>query len=398
MEKTYDLEELREVFPEILETQPELINIQSTGSQYNAANGIYKLFPYYQKLSPEKQLTPKDSRFIIHKHVMTGQWQLTEVYDYFWTRNIKAFPVTEENEKDALLNKFIMSHTIDEIIKTSLKAQMEVESKNETIESLKSQNGLLASRIEDNRRHIAQLDNQNRYNAKQSRINQEWELKLTQKEAKFRDLESKLRESELSSIDLYAKLIKKEHELNKTQDELNSKLIEKQNKIFDFNNSQDALKSKLIEKDNEIRQLYKNHDKMKSKLKRADKLIRDIYKTQEELKSELSKKENEICDFHKSQTKLESKLIEKENEICDFNKTENELKSKLIEKEKKMRLIYETQLELCLTPKKKQIRDVESKIQGSKKVTRSAVISSRLPASEKCCKILKYWMNQQLEY
>ena len=61
------------------------------------------MLPYYQKVSTE-QLKPQDSRFIIHKHVMTGQWQLTEVYDYFWTRNIKAFPVTEEIEKNALLN------------------------------------------------------------------------------------------------------------------------------------------------------------------------------------------------------------------------------------------------------------------------------------------------------
>ena len=63
------------------------------------------MFAYYQKLSPEKKLTPADSRFIIHKHVMTGQWQLTEVYNHFWTKNIKAFPVTEENENNAFQNK-----------------------------------------------------------------------------------------------------------------------------------------------------------------------------------------------------------------------------------------------------------------------------------------------------
>jgi len=122
MNEKYDLEELREAFPKILETQPEFIYLDSTESQYNNTNGIYKLFPYYQKLS-SKELTPEDSRFIIHKHVMTGQWQLTEVYDYFWTRNIKAFPVIEENEDNAFQNKlnnrFMNLLTIQELQKNS---------------------------------------------------------------------------------------------------------------------------------------------------------------------------------------------------------------------------------------------------------------------------------------
>merc|ERR1712034_69919 len=97
----------------------------------NATNGIYKLFPYYQKV-PTEQLTAENSRFIIHKHVISGQWQLTEVYDYFWTRNIKAFPITEEIETDVLLNNLVKSHKIEKLV------EAEVTSKNETIELLKN--------------------------------------------------------------------------------------------------------------------------------------------------------------------------------------------------------------------------------------------------------------------
>merc|ERR1711964_213463 len=38
-----------------------------------------------------------------HKHIISGQWQLTEFDAYPCSKNIKAFPVTEESEKNALL-------------------------------------------------------------------------------------------------------------------------------------------------------------------------------------------------------------------------------------------------------------------------------------------------------
>merc|ERR1711925_55551 len=70
--------------------------------QYKATNGIYKLIPYYQKV-PLEQLKAEESRFIIHKHVISGQWQLTEFDAYPLSKNIKAFPVTEEDEKIKLM-------------------------------------------------------------------------------------------------------------------------------------------------------------------------------------------------------------------------------------------------------------------------------------------------------
>jgi len=372
MDKTYDLEELRKVFPKILETQPEFINIQSTESQYNIANGIYKLFPYYQKLSPNQQLTSEDSRFIIHKHVISGQWQLTEVYDYFWTRNIKAFPVTEKNEIDALLNNLVKSHKIEKVVEAEVKSknetielfnnrngwlkyqmeekwreiatinkelefqliqkekkicdlenklvksheieklEAEVKSKNETIEMFKNQNGLLKYQIEQKRREIRT----------QPIINKELTLKLIQKEKKICDLENELKTTNFFfsafSNTQNAKLIETENRTqrgniifgsNENHKELKSKLIEKENEICHLYKTQDQLKSKLIEKENEICHLYKNQNKNKSKLSKKEFKVHDIHKTQEELKSKLSEKENEIFHFNENQKKLESKEI-----------------------------------------------------------------------------------------
>merc|ERR1712034_220512 len=167
MDREYNLEGLRKAFPEIIETQPEFITLNSAGSQYNNTNGIYKLFAYYQKLSPEKQLTPADSRFIIHKHVMTGQWQLTEVYDYLWTKNIKSFPVTEENERSALLNRlndqFIMSKKIEELNKlkqTKIEKELEaklIDKENQNLNLFKKQNQLESKLIEKENK-IYELD------------------------------------------------------------------------------------------------------------------------------------------------------------------------------------------------------------------------------------------------
>jgi hypothetical protein len=175
MSETYDLEELRAAFPKILETQPEYISLDSIESQYNATNGIYKLLPYYQKLSTES-LNLKDSRFIIHKHVITGQWQLTEIYDYFWSRNIKALPVTNEN---ALLNSHVTkSHTIQELKKTILNAKIDIKRKNGSIEYL-----------------TAFVDKQRQQLEKQTKIMQELEYTLIQKENDICDLKKKWNQS-----------------------------------------------------------------------------------------------------------------------------------------------------------------------------------------------------------
>merc|ERR1711900_30872 len=79
----------------------------------------------------------KSSRFIIHKHIITGQWQLTEFHAYPCSRNIRAFPMTEEKEKDTLMkNRFIQQREIKENLS---KAHETIKSKNLIIQSQQEQ-------------------------------------------------------------------------------------------------------------------------------------------------------------------------------------------------------------------------------------------------------------------
>jgi len=354
MGRTYDIEELREEFPQILEAQPKFIYLDSTDSQYKSANGVYKLLPYYQKISPEKKLTLADSRFIIHKHVISGQWQLTESYAYPLSKIIKAFPVTEENEKNALLNsKNIKPFPVTEeteknallnthracysnnfreaqilflkIIsnKSISNAMVEIQLKNEII-SLKGQNGSLMREI-----------------AKQMHFQNELEYQLIQNELI---------------------LLKKEKSFSVFCNTQHSKLIEKEKKIQFFYKIQTEWEAKVSEKENEIQNFYETQTELEAKVIERENKIQDFYKTQTELEAKVIERENKICDIYKH-------LIKREDQICAFSKKQMKLESKLIEKENEIRHRYKTQsqLESKLIEKENQIRDLKIEIQGYKK-------------------------------
>merc|ERR1711964_129106 len=78
----------------ILTNQPEFIHLESESYMHANANGIYQLITYYEKLPTAKisssTMDLKTSRFIFHRHVITGQWQLTEFDAYPWSKNIRA--------------------------------------------------------------------------------------------------------------------------------------------------------------------------------------------------------------------------------------------------------------------------------------------------------------------
>jgi len=282
MDKKYELDELRKEFTTILEMQPKIIHLDSSESQYKTSNGIYKLIPYYEKLCPELTSTDiKSSRFIIHKHVISGQWQLTEFDSYPLSKNIKAFPVTEEDEENALLNdRFVQSkNIIHKMQKEIMNMQAEVTSKNETIESLKNQKEILTSFVDK-----------------------------TRKEMKKKDEKMK------------SKSIEKENEIRdflKTQNELKSKLIEKENEIRDFLENQNELKSKIIEKENNIRDLYNAQNLLETKLIEKDNQIRNCEKLEKEFQTKLLEQKNKIHDFEKEnlKSKEDVKFFENENQI-----------------------------------------------------------------------------------
>jgi len=102
IENKYSLQELRTNFNDILANQPLFIqlDLNDADSFTKPASGIYKFIPSYQKIN----FTPNEIRFIIQKHIITGQWQLTEFdpLSYPFSKNMQAFTVMEEIEISAL--------------------------------------------------------------------------------------------------------------------------------------------------------------------------------------------------------------------------------------------------------------------------------------------------------
>jgi hypothetical protein len=97
----YDLDEFAEKFQDVLQIQPEYIHLSSPWEHNKDKTGTYKLIPYYQKLSPELNVHNCQSpRFIIHQHVITGQWQFTEFHAYPFSRAIMTFGNATKKEKD----------------------------------------------------------------------------------------------------------------------------------------------------------------------------------------------------------------------------------------------------------------------------------------------------------
>jgi len=322
MDKAYELDELREEFRTILELQPEFIHLESTESQYKASNGIYKLIPYYQKLFPE--LSPTDiqsSRFIINKHVITGQWQLTEIYDLFWSRNIKAFPVTKENEIKALRhNRFVQSQNrIQELEEVILNLETEVKFKTEAMQFfINNQNELLYSILD---KFTEETNTQMR---KKDQIQKEMKYELIEKETQIRYL-------------------------LECQNELTSKLTEKENELYDIKNAQNQLESKVLQKENQLSDFEKIGKEFQTKLLEHKNMIQDlkkqkletITKSEEDLKlfeNENQKNKNKSFKYQNLIEKLETendklKLREKllDNEIEDLYVTNCVLKNKLKE-------------------------------------------------------------------
>merc|ERR1712072_175726 len=74
-----DVDNLPHEFQNILKSQPEYIKLTSDFSQNQEVVGTYKKFPYYQKVWPKlDKNNVHDSRFVIQKHMVSCQWQLTK--------------------------------------------------------------------------------------------------------------------------------------------------------------------------------------------------------------------------------------------------------------------------------------------------------------------------------
>jgi len=355
MTSTYEIDELREKFSTILKMQPEFIHIYSTESQYKAANGIYKLIPYYEKLSPElTSVDIKSSRFIIHKHVISGQWQLTEFDAYPLSKNIKAFPVTAENEKNALMNnRFIQSQNIIYNMEEAI-MNMQTE-KDKNIKSLKNQNDLLTSCLgREKEKHMN----------KKNKTQNEMESKLIEKENQIRYLFE-------SQNELQSKLIQKDNdicEINKTQTQLESKLIEKDNQIRDFEKIKNRFQTKLLEQKNEIHNFKTKNLEILSKSKEDLKLFDNENQINRQKLSKCQKLNEKLQVENKNLKSREKLLYEEIENLYVTNYTlENNLKETKVNSQKCELQEIKNVLDLKCNALQKQLEILSSRIKIEKK-------------------------------
>merc|ERR1711964_203223 len=209
-----DIQELHANFETILETQPQYINLQSESYMYAEANGIYQLIPYYQKWNPEiSKLDFKSSRFIIHKHMISGQWQLTE-FNYPWSKNLKAFPLSEEQEKNALLKNVFSKQKIENSNKV-------IHYQKVTIESLEKEINFFKISLKQEIQKAIEM-------------NSEKEKFLMEKQNEIKDL-------------------------NFTKKELEKKLKKNSNQFIEKENQVNVLENKLFEKKKKIHELKKKY-------------------------------------------------------------------------------------------------------------------------------------------
>jgi len=400
---TYELDELREKFGTILETQPEFINLNSTEFQYKSANGIYKLIPYYQKAEQPKA---EESRFIIHKHVISGQWQLTEFDAYPLSKNIKAFPVTEEDEKIKLMtNRYTnLIERVQEMEKNNENFEKEKKSLKKNINYLTKQNESLDQSNLKNEKEIQDLKmklilKENEINYSNSKFKNCEEsltaLKLTnnkQREIENERLKYFLDKSEKTLIDKEFEIKKLMKEKKKSEftlvgkqnyiQSLNCELLKRETLNNKLDSEVKTLKEQkeksaknLCAKQNQIQKLeFENNSREKILNQEIEDLHKIIFTLEKQLEEKLQKYESQ------EKAKSDKNLGDEENQIHDLEETpishyqksneslEPEIE-KLKQQDKDIMQIKVNSLQNFETEKtKKEFKNLESKIEN-KKVT-----------------------------
>jgi len=380
--------------------QPEFINLDSSESQYKAANGVYKLIPYYQKSSPE--LSPTDfqsSRFIIHKHVITGQWQLTEFDAYPCSRNIKAFPVVDEHEKTKLIANhslaFYQSLENQERIIENLKE--ELKAKDDSIQSLTSQNESLLDMcftdlsdetIKDTEAYTQLEGALFEKEKKMNEANRKFKETLFEKENEILGFKKKLKVIIEAYTQLEEALFEKEKKMNEANRKFEETLFEKENEILEFKKK---LKVQFFEHEKQIVDSRAEFQKTIIKVKtEQNKMYKEkIRLMKNDMNLEQSKLKNKY--WVEQETLKENlspeKFKEKEKQINylqnQLSKTESEnnklkMTQEILEKEKENLTNYNQNLLTQLAQEKKKFKETIALKNNTKKkqATNSATTST----------------------
>lgn len=359
-----DVDDLPDELYNILRNQPDYIEITSENEKYAEARGLYQRFPYYQKDNLVKDpFDDSNWRFIIHKDVINGQWQLSGLndggsnYPMLWSKNIINFPITEEEEKEALLNarEKIMDSRISNL-EQALESKID---ENEMIESK-------LNKMEYLQQIIDTLTEENE-------IFQEEEEKV--KEKIFKQKQENIKAQEFSDK-LMLEISKQNSEIEKlTQKILKiENLRTQQNKTHELkmsmmNDIQTQKKQELEEQhQKDMKNMKMKFQKMEEKkeheilefeilkMKQSNQKLEENIKT---LNTEQNKLEEKIDDL-----KLEGKTLQKN--VIDVKKSKNDLEKQFNEAEKEKKLLQNVVKSIEKSGKNIKVLDFENLMKQTK--------------------------------
>jgi hypothetical protein len=358
----YDVDDLPYYFYTILQTQPNYIQLTSPYSQHQDVVGTYKRFPYYQKIysTIDKQDLRK-SRYIIHKHMVSGQWQLTEFsnWPFACSKVIKSSgcEITETKENGILLETSQKASINQEVISNLEKALAKEKNYNEFLLSiLKSKHPNVFKSEEQSKLHIQnnvsqhlnieRQDKEETVSEQNTRLKTELEVKL---EKELYHSKSQIK-SLLNEI-MFSTEIKCQGD--QSFHNQNQKEIETMNSTMD---SESKIQNEKI--DSESNQFEKVKH-LERKLQEKDKVLRKFGQEKKEFATKLKQQENEILNLQnqlkfceklqkeKNQTHEEKIRLMKNENISKFSNLKNE-NVKQIEKLKNEFQIFEKKNEISI--------------------------------------------------
>jgi len=266
-------------------------------------SGIYQLFPYYVKVSPEDIGT---SRFVIQKHAFNNEWQLTEIYDHISRRTICPF-----------------SDVIEKVNKSSAKI---------TVESFLNFKQKYIEKEEEFEKKIFSIESQiHEFHADAKELvilNENLKLEITDLKSKNANLIKK-KETQIQNLNSEGHLQEKtfEEKLNVHSIDLKKIYSEKQEKLKETFNQQ------LIAKETEI---HNFHTKFKEMEIRNQNVILKITDLKSENVNIMKEKKNQIQNLNsekkiysenekKLKKEFDNKIFSKETEIHNLQEKVNEL-------------------------------------------------------------------------
>jgi hypothetical protein len=361
-----DVENLPHELHNILRNQPDYIEITSKNEKYADSVGFYKRFPYYQKINlVNDSFDNSNWRFIIHKDVINGEWQLSGLndggshYPMIWSKRITNFYLTQEEEKEALskAREQIMDPRILNLQDTLESKQYEnevLEKKLQEIEYLQKEHNNLTEQNEEFEKEEEKVNAKLFKKEKQNKETQAYEEQLML-EIEKQDTQIEILVKNISKIEnLYTQQNKTYEVKMSMMKEIQNKKIKKLDEKYKKNLKDLKIQFQNIEEKKENESLTKQILNMKESNKQLEKNIENLDKEQKQL-------EQTIDDL-----KMDEKQLQKN--VSDEKKSKNDLQVKYnVEEQKKKELqkIAKSMKDIKNEKKKSTVLDFENLPQNS---------------------------------